>query len=278
MNRADVQVDDSFLGKRLDSLQCDAVINCAAWTDVDAAESNPQETWSLNAEFPRALARVTARMKIPLVHVSTEAVFSGRERQKPYTETDEPDPLTVYAKSKRAGESAVLGANLLALVMRTSWLYSIEAYTNFPNRLKSQFQAKESSVAVVSDVIGNPTPAPTLAVAILKSLNAALSGGLYHVACRGSVSKYHWAQHLCEVWGIPLDRVTPTTTQDFPSKATRSLTVNLDCSRFDATGVFELPSWEQASREYWANTARLAPEGDATEKTGGIADESHLAD
>jgi dTDP-4-dehydrorhamnose reductase len=255
MNRADVQVDDIFLRQRLDSLRCDAVINCAAWTDVDAAESNPRETWSLNAEFPRALARVTARMKIPLVHISTEAVFSGRERQKPYTEADQPDPLTVYAKSKRAGESAVLEANLLALVMRTSWLYSIESDTNFPNRLKNQLQSKESSFAVVSDVIGNPTSASILAVAILKSLNAALSGGLYQVACSGSVSKYHWAQHLCDVRGMPRDRVTPTTTEDFPSVATRSLNVNLDCSKFDATGVFELPTWEQASREYWANTA-----------------------
>ncbi|MBM4231851.1 MAG: NAD(P)-dependent oxidoreductase [Gammaproteobacteria bacterium] len=258
MSRSDVRVDHDFLYQRLVEVKCDAVINCAAWTDVDAAESRAREVWSVNAEYPRALSQATARMRIPLVHISTEAVFSGLERQMPYTEADAPDPLTEYARSKRAGEVAVLEASAFAIVMRTSWLYAADATVNFPNRLKSQLTSGKSPVSVVTDVIGNPTPAPILATAILKSLRVDLPADLYHVACGGSVSKHDWALHLCELWGFAPDRVKPTTTGDYLSVAKRSLAVSLDSSKYLATGVYELPTWEDASSEYWASAAASA--------------------
>jgi dTDP-4-dehydrorhamnose reductase len=250
MNRSDVRVDQDFLHERISAVACDAVINCAAWTNVDAAETHVNEAWSINAKFPACLAKATDRLKIPLVHISTEAVFSGKSCS-PYKESDTPDPISVYGQSKLAGEVAVLEENSRAIVARTSWLYSANSSSNFPSRLRSQLRAGQTEIPVVTDVIGNPTPAPLLAHAVGSSLWFGLSGGLYHVACQGAVSKCDWAKHLCTIWGFDSRVIVKTTTSDFRSPAPRSLHVDLNNAKFRAAGVIEMPHWKEASLRYW---------------------------
>jgi len=251
MERSDVRVDEDFLHKRLRAVACDAVINCAAWTNVDEAESHQKETWSLNAEFPSHLARATSRLNIPLVHISTEAVFSGKSFTL-YAETDNPDPISVYGQSKLAGEVAVLKENSVAIVMRTSWLYSANSSANFPSRLRSQLSAGNADISVVTDVVGNPTPSPLLARAVLASLSAGLRGGLYHVACQGAARKYDWAIHLCNTWGFDSTRIVPSTAEAYSAPAQRSLHVDLSTAKFMAAGVIDMPAWQEASTQYWS--------------------------
>src|SRR5262245_27818395 len=161
----------------------DVVINAAAYTNVDGAESDDRGAYKLNAVAPRNLAIVTHQHNLPLIHVSTDYVFDGWG-DRPYHEYDRPNPQSVYGKSKLAGEQSVASLNPRHYIVRTAWLYHTEG-RNFPKTMLAQSQ--QSEVRVVSDQYGSPTYAPHLADGVARLIESG-AYGIYHLAGQGGTS------------------------------------------------------------------------------------------
>jgi dTDP-4-dehydrorhamnose reductase len=227
----------------------DLVINAAAYTDVDGAETDRDEAFRVNATAPGHLAAATAEVGVPLVHVSTDYVFDGR-RDSPYTEFDLPHPLSVYGESKLAGEDAVRIHNPMHYIVRTAWLYSTGG-RNFLNTMRSM--AERPEVRVVDDQHGSPTYAPHLAEAIGR-LIATRSFGTYHIAGSGGTTWYGLTRELFRALGIDTP-VVAVSTAEFPRPATRPPYAVLETAM---EPVIELPPWrsglEAFAREVGAST------------------------
>ncbi|MBU6148429.1 MAG: SDR family oxidoreductase [Actinomycetales bacterium] len=237
--------DRTAVAELLDGHRVDAVINAAAMTHVDAAEVDPMPAIRANTAGPATLALSCRERNLPLVHVSTEAVYRG-DQPLAYREGDACDPVSAYGISKLAGDLLVCDLHEGAWVVRTSWLYSAASSSNFPHRLRAQLQAHTRPIPVVTDVVGNPTPADLLAEAILELIPAAPAAGVYHVCCREPASKYDWAVVIAESLGYPADRIEPTDSTRYRSAARRPAYVDLDCGRFRALGLTVLPTWQEA--------------------------------
>ena len=229
--------------KAVTQIQPDIVINAAAYTQVDQAETDQESAYRGNALGPRNLALATNERDIPLVHFSTDYVFDGRQ-SRPYHEFDRPNPLSVYGKSKLAGEVEVQKANPRHFIVRTAWLYHIVG-KNFPMtilRLASQEQ-----VRVVNDQFGSPTYCPHLARSVSRLLETE-SYGTYHFAGSGGASWYDVTKALYHVRGIQTE-VVPITTAEYPLPAPRPeyavLTSLQDPSLF-------LPPWKEGIQDFSA--------------------------
>lgn len=199
----------------------DVVINGAAYTNVDGAESDVAGAYKLNAVAPRNLAIATSDLNIPLVHVSTDYVFDGLG-EKPYHEYCQTNPLSVYGKSKLAGEQAVASFNPRHYIVRTAWLYACEPASckNFPKTMLAQaLQHGRESVRVVSDQQGSPTYAPHLAAAIMRLIETG-AYGVYHLAGNGGTSWFELTRRLYRLFGVKTE-VQPCATSEYPRPATR---------------------------------------------------------
>ena len=195
-----------------------ALINCAAYTNVDGAETDPVAAYRVNAVGPRNLAIAASAHDLPLVHVSTDYVFDGRA-ERPYHEYDSPHPLSIYGQSKLAGEEAVASLHARHYIARTAWLYhTLPAEgKNFPRTMLGL--AGREEVRVVSDQYGSPTYAPHLAQALLTLLETE-AYGTYHLAGRGGTSWFELTRRLYDLFQIQT-RVTPVATAEFPRPAPR---------------------------------------------------------
>lgn len=195
-----------------------ALINCAAYTNVDGAETDPVAAYRVNAVGPRNLAIAASALDLPLVHVSTDYVFDGRA-ERPYHEYDSPHPLSVYGQSKLAGEEAVATLHPRHYIARTAWLYHTlpSEGKNFPRTMLGL--AGREEVRVVSDQYGSPTYAPHLAQALLTLLETE-AFGTYHLAGRGGTSWFELTRRLYELFSVPT-RVVPVATAEFPRPAPR---------------------------------------------------------
>lgn len=195
-----------------------ALINCAAYTNVDGAETDPVAAYRVNAVGPRNLAIAASAHDLPLVHVSTDYVFDGRA-ERPYHEYDSPHPLSVYGQSKLAGEEAVATLHPRHYIARTAWLYHTlpSEGKNFPRTMLGL--AGREEVRVVSDQYGSPTYAPHLAQALLTLLETE-AYGTYHLAGRGGTSWFELTRRLYDLFQIQT-RVTPVATAEFPRPAPR---------------------------------------------------------
>lgn len=218
-----------------------AVINAAAYNEVDRAESEPEAAFRGNVLGPRTLAEATAARGIALVHVSTDYVFDGTART-PYVESASTHPLSVYGRSKRDGEQAVIGTNPRHFVVRTSWLYSADG-RNFPNTIRRL--ARNGGVRVVDDQRGSPTYVPHLATA-LASLVASADFGVHHAAGQGEASWYELTRALFAGLGLDVP-VEPVTTDAFPRPAPRPAYSVLATERRPPR---LLPPWQDGLAEY----------------------------
>jgi dTDP-4-dehydrorhamnose reductase len=225
------------------------VVNAAAMTDVDGAHAAPSVAMNVNAMGVANLASASTEMGARLIHVSTEAVFDG-ERNKPYGEGDACMPVSTYGASKLAGEMFARIYAPDSFILRTSWLYSRSATVNFPTRLLDQLASHDRPVNVVTDVVGNPTPSNVLAEAILALVRSPIAAGTYHVCCIGEASKYEWAIEIARQAGFDVRRIEPADSSSYPTIAKRPKHVNLDCSKFLATGIADLPTWQEAWRTH----------------------------
>jgi dTDP-4-dehydrorhamnose reductase len=222
----------------------DLVVNGAAYTNVDGAQSDSLAAYRLNAVGPRNLALATAERGIPLVHVSTDYVFDG-VAERPCHEYDAPNPQSVYGRSKLAGEQAVAAHNPRHYLVRTAWLYHTEG-RNFPNTMLAL--AAKSEVRVVSDQYGSPTYAPHLAAAIGRLIETG-AFGVYHLAGRGGASWFELTRRLYVLAGLQT-AVHPVATADFPRPAPRP--------RYSVLTTIQspeilLPPWEEGLAAFVAS-------------------------
>lgn len=238
----------------------DLIINAAAYTAVDKAESEKAAAFSVNAEAPGILAEEAAALGIPLIHYSTDYVFDG-SKTAPYNEADEPHPLGVYGKSKLAGEQAITAVKGKHLILRTSWVYSTHG-RNFLLTMQRLLQEKPE-LRIVADQIGAPTWAGTIAnstLALIERWQAGETGawGTYHLTAQGQTSWFGFAQAIGEALreqGKPCANLLPITTSDYPTPASRPLNSRLDCSRLQREWGVSQPDWQTALRECLAGQA-----------------------
>lgn len=219
----------------------DLVVNCAAWTDVDGAEADPQGAFRVNALGPRNLALATRSCGAALLQVSTDYVFDG-ESDRPYCEFDETHPLQVYGRSKLAGEDAVRTYNERHYVVRTSWLYSTTR-KNFALTMRSL--AERAEVRVVADQFGSPTYVPHLAAGIARLLETE-AYGTWHLAGCGQASWFDLARALYDALGIATP-VQPVSTPEFPRPAVRPRFAPLTTVQ---SPEIQLPAWEEGVRDF----------------------------
>lgn len=231
----------------------DLIVNAAAYTAVDRAEQEPQRAFAVNRDGAGAVAAATKTLGAPLIHLSTDYVFSG-SKQGAYVESDETGPLSVYGKSKLAGELAVRSANPAALILRTSWVYSPFG-SNFVKTML-RLATERPLLRVVDDQVGNPTSALDLADALLliapQVREKIGAGATLHIAGAGSVSWYGLARHVFEVSkaiGGPLAEVVPIPTSEYPTPASRPANSRLDTSAFQRRFGHALPDWRYGVEE-----------------------------
>jgi dTDP-4-dehydrorhamnose reductase len=229
----------------------DAVVNCAAWTAVDAAEEHEAAAFTANAIGPALVARHCAAAGIPLVQVSTDYVFDGR-KGAPYVEDDAPSPLGAYGRTKLAGEWAALAGNPMTCVLRTAWVFS-PVGNNFL-RTMLRVGADRPELRVVADQHGSPTAAPDLAEAIAGVLARVRQAGwqpahrgVFHAVASGFTTWHGFAEAIFDAaarHGGPRPRVLPIATADYPTRAARPADGRLDTSRLRDTFGVTLPRWE----------------------------------
>jgi dTDP-4-dehydrorhamnose reductase len=232
-----------------------AVINAAAYTDVDRAESEEPTAFAVNAEGPTRLAAETGRRGIPLVHISTDYVFDGR-KGSPYVEQDTVAPLNAYGRSKLAGERGVCAGNPRHVILRTSWVYS--PYRKNFVRTILRLATERDRLTIVADQRGCPTAArdiaqACLAIAIHCASDAAQAPyGIYHFAGAGEASWFELASRIVDVAGDRLPRlvqVVPIRTVDYPTPAVRAADTRLDCSAVVRDFDVRPRPWRQALEE-----------------------------
>jgi dTDP-4-dehydrorhamnose reductase len=226
------------------------VINTAAFNRVDDSENDPDRAFSINAYGARNLARVCAELGCTLMHISTDYVFGG-EKRSPYTERDPPNPLSVYAVSKLAGEIFVRNICPQHFVVRTCGLYGIAGSAakggNFVDTMIRLAQ-QGKPIRVVDDQVLTPTYAKDLAEK-LKDLGQTRAYGLYHITNGGQCSWYDFAAHVFKLTGLKSD-VAPVTTEAFGAKARRPSYSVLAAERLKEIGLKELRPWQEALRDY----------------------------
>lgn len=222
----------------------DVVVNCAAYTAVERAEEDEARADNINHRAVAILAAACQRHDATLIHISTDYIFSG-EGDTPYTEEVAPAPINAYGRTKLAGERAVEESGCKSIILRTSWLYS-EFGNNFVKTMQSLMQTR-SEVRVVADQIGTPTYAGDLATAITYIINSGQLGkcGTYHYSNEGACSWYDFA---CEIARLSESncKVTPCTTEEYPTKAQRPRYSVLDKSKFISTFGITIPEWHES--------------------------------
>lgn len=220
-----------------------AVVNCAAYTAVDKAETEEEAAFLLNFQAPLILAEAAAKHNSAFIHISTDYVFDGRHH-RPYTENNETSPQSIYGASKLRGEAAVLGYHPNAIIIRTSWLYSRYG-VNFVLRMQELMKEKES-LNVVYDQVGTPTYAPDLAAAILTILqHPEPAGGIYHYSNEGVASWYDFAIAIKGLTGASC-RISPVTSEQYPAAAKRPAYSVLNKEKIKSVFGITIPYWKDS--------------------------------
>lgn len=242
--RTELDITDYFnLRWEFERLEPDLVLNAAALADVDACELDEEQAFRVNAEGAGHAAKAARACGARLVHLSTDFVFDGT-KGSPYTEDDPPSPLSVYGRSKLAGEEAVREAEPEALIIRTSWLFGGRGPR--PDFLEKilEMASRSPRLSVVADRSGSPTSVDVLASGVLALIGAG-AAGVVHVACRGSASRAAFARAILRLTGRSDATVVEVRSAEVPG-APRPVDSTLDTSRFTAiTGITPL-DWREA--------------------------------
>ena len=243
------------LRQTLREIAPDLVVNAAAYTAVDKAQTETEKAYAVNALGPAVLAEETLRHGAWLAHFSTDYVFDG-SGQQPWRETDACAPLSVYGASKRQGELEV-AHNPRHLILRTSWVYAARG-SNFAKTML-RLGAERDELRVIDDQMGAPTGAELLAdvsaIALRQAMAQPALAGLYHCAAAGQTSWHGYAQFVLQearALGMPVrvtqERLVPIKSADYPVAAPRPLNSRLDCARIANVFSIHLPSWQWGVR------------------------------
>ncbi|MEO3853598.1 dTDP-4-dehydrorhamnose reductase [Acrocarpospora sp. B8E8] len=245
VTRADLDLrDKARVHAMVGDLGPDVVVNCAAWTAVDAAETDEHEALAINGRAVEILASACGARGSRLIHLSTDYVFDGTGT-KPYPEDHPVGPLSAYGRTKLAGERAALAYG--GTVVRTAWLYGAHG-PNFA-RTMIRLAAGDGQVSVVDDQLGQPTWTGDLAAQLTRLADA--PAGIYHGTNAGQVTWYGYAREIFALLGQDPDRVRPVTTKEFPRPAPRPAYSVLGHDAWAVAGVEPMRDWQEALRAAW---------------------------
>lgn len=226
----------------------DVVINCAAYTKVDAAETDEERAYAVNVTGPSNVAHACARAGADLIHISTDYVFSGDfsgSQPRPYEIDDETGPLSVYGRTKLAGELAVLAAMPDAHIVRTAWIYQGGDGSDFAATMR-RLAAGDGTVEVVADQVGSPTHVGDLVGALLEIADGSIREPLLHAANEGEASRFDQARAIFEALGADPARVRPVGSDRHPRPAPRPPYSALSGRQSAAAGLTPLRPWREA--------------------------------
>ena len=233
---------DAFVG----SNKIDGIVNCAAFTAVDLAESEREKCTSLNTLAPAYLATAIEARGGWMIQISTDYVFNGKNH-RPYLEDDTPSPDSVYGSTKLAAELGVSKFCHQAMIIRTAWLYSAFGH-NFVKTMLRLGRERET-LGVVSDQVGTPTYARDLALAIMTIIEKGVQPGVYHYTDEGVASWYDFARAIHRMAGISTCKVSPLHTDEYPTPAKRPPFSILDKTKIKKAYGLEIPHWEDSLGE-----------------------------
>ncbi len=244
--------DITTIGHFIDEVRPSVVVNAAAYTAVDNAESEPEAAFQLNAEGPGRLAVICAALSLPLIHISTDYVFDGLS-DTPYPEDAPLQPMSAYGASKAAGEMAVSAACAHHIILRTAWVYGLEG-NNFVKTML-RLGAQRDELGIVADQQGSPTFADDIADVILAISGKINTGdrvhfGTYHFTSTGATTWHEFAETIFS-HAKAAGRKTPQTakaitTADYPTPARRPAYSVLDCDKIESTFSIARPTWQDA--------------------------------
>jgi dTDP-4-dehydrorhamnose reductase len=238
------------LRQTIRSLKPDVLVNAAAYTAVDKAESEPERALLINASASQVMAQEMQRLDGWLLHYSTDYVFNG-SGVRPWKEDDQPGPLNRYGLSKWQGEQAIVQSGCKYLIFRTSWVYAARG-ANFAKTML-RLAAEREQLSVIADQFGAPTGAELIADVTAHALRCAKSNpalaGVYHLAAAGEVSWHGYASVVIEQaraagQDLAVKTIAAITTSDYPTPAQRPLNSRLDCSRLREAFDLHLPDWQ----------------------------------
>ena len=254
----DLASADSLVGT-LRALRPTLIVNAAAYTGVDRAEQERESAFAVNASAPGILGEEAKRLAAVLIHFSTDYVFDGVQTT-PYNEDAMPHPLNVYGESKLAGERAIAASGAAAIVLRTSWVYSLRG-SNFLLTIR-RLAAQRDELRVVSDQQGIPNWARTLAHATATLVSNGMPhlverAGLYHMSSSGQATWYEFARAIIGEQSKP--RIVPIATAEYPTPAKRPVYGVLDPRKFERAFGFALPHWRAALQSCMSSPAEPPP-------------------
>lgn len=244
VSRSELDITKSdFVSNYFSQYKFDAVVNCAAYTAVDLAESDIDNARLVNADATKNLAEATANANIPFIHISTDYVFDGSV-STPRLESDQVNPIGVYGQTKLEGEKLALEINPKTIIIRTAWVYSKYA-KNFVKTMLWLFNEKEE-IGVINDQIGSPTNAVDLADAIAQILSKdELTYGIFNYSNEGQCSWFDFASKIKELTNSSI-RINPIPTTAYPTPAKRPAYSLLDKTKIKQTYNIEIPNWEDS--------------------------------
>ncbi|MCH5240692.1 MAG: dTDP-4-dehydrorhamnose reductase [Muribaculaceae bacterium] len=242
--------DPTAVEEFVDKNDVDVIVNCAAYTNVDAAEDNESIALKINGEAPGILARAIKKRDGSLIHVSTDYVFGGAGKNVPLSESEPTNPTGAYGRTKLRGEEEIEKSGASAIILRTAWLYS-DYGNNFVEKILKLLETRDS-LKVVFDQCGTPTYATDLAKAIVDIISSRKirgNEGIYHFSNEGVCSWYDFALAAKDFAGLKGKDIFPCHSTEFPSKVVRPSYSVLDKTKYKETFGREIPHWSHSLQD-----------------------------
>lgn len=244
-SRTDLDISDLTAINKIKESKISVLINCAAWTDVDGAEDETKKALLVNKVGAENVALAARELEIPLIHISTDYVFSGNV-QRPWKVNDDTVPTTQYGMTKLMGEEAIRDIwPDKGIILRTAWLYGPYG-KNFAKTILRKILGTKDSIRVVNDQLGQPTSTVDLAKQILRCIDLECPPGIYHATNSGEASWWEFASELANLCGVDSNRIQALTSKEFASKTKRPTYSVLDLSDWDRLGIEPMQDWRGA--------------------------------
>lgn len=244
--------DAAKVRSAIETLRPDVLINCAAFTKVDACESEIKKARAVNAQGPENLAKAMERIGGRIVHISTDYVFDGAKKVPgTYTEADAVNPLSTYGRTKLSGEQAVQAFCNRHMILRTAWVYGINGSNFLKTMLRLSLSDANKTLRVVNDQFGCPTWSYRLARQIQALIETQSSQGIYHAVSEGYCTWYELARHFLEKMQVPHSLI-PCATEEYPTAARRPKNSILENCRLKQEGLSCMPDWKADVDEFVA--------------------------